>query len=205
MLRSRLAAVAVLMVGGLLLGNAAVVRAEDLSQSARDLAAKYAAQLEVLAGWCDEQGLAEQAQQTRQWLRQHDPNKLYIAVLPATIGRTDLPDGTPASVADWYDRFWQLRRQQAVALEALARARYVPIGHPWHSVWFWPPSARTPTRKASGICSAIRNSGRVAYGVRDRETQVGPGVAQQVRLGPQRQRRPLLERHAAGRQEVDCR
>jgi hypothetical protein len=58
---------------------------------------------------------------TRQWIGKRDPNKLYVADLPQTIGRPELAADTPADVAEWDRRFWQLRRQQAKSLEALAR------------------------------------------------------------------------------------
>jgi hypothetical protein len=65
--------------------------------------------------------LADQAKLTRQWTGKRDPNKLYVADLPRAIGRPELPADTPADVAEWDRRFWQLRRQQAKSLEALAR------------------------------------------------------------------------------------
>jgi len=96
-------------------------RADELIRAARELHASYVAQLGELAAWCDQQGLAEQARITRQWMGQRDPNKLYVADLPRAIGRPELPPDTPANVVEWDRRFWQLRRQQAKQLEALAR------------------------------------------------------------------------------------
>ncbi len=107
---------------GMLLGSAEeVIRADELIRAARELHTSYSAQLQELADWCDKQGLSEQARITRQWMGKRDPNKLYVADLPRAIGRPDLPPDTPANVVEWDRRFWQLRRQQAKLLEALAR------------------------------------------------------------------------------------
>jgi hypothetical protein len=95
--------------------------ADEWTRSATELRSKYAAQLQDLAAWCDAKGLAEQAKATRQWMGRRDPNKLYVADLPRTIGRPELAADAPADVVEWDRRFWQLRRQQAKSLEALAR------------------------------------------------------------------------------------
>lgn len=94
---------------------------QDLFKAAADQSDRYVQQLEELAKWCDGEGLSEQAVKTRAWLRRHDPNRIYVAVLPEPIGPPELPEGAPPKVAQWNERFWQLRRQQATALEALAR------------------------------------------------------------------------------------
>ncbi len=108
-------------VACLVLWVAGPVRGQEIVQSVKDLEGKYEKQLAALAAWCDGQGLATEAQKTRAWLRQHDPNRVYIAVLPRAEGPPALPKDTPAKVVQWHERFWQLRRQQASALEALAR------------------------------------------------------------------------------------
>ncbi|MGQ9575136.1 MAG: hypothetical protein ACUVUC_07445 [Thermoguttaceae bacterium] len=110
-----------LLVGGPGRPACLLARGEDLHRAARELRARYAAQLEDLARWCDQQGLADQAAKTRKWLGPRDPNKLYVVDLPQTIGRPPLPEGTPAEVAEWDSRFHQLRRQHAESLEALSR------------------------------------------------------------------------------------
>lgn len=108
-----------------LIGSLAVfpgrAQADDLTRAARELQAKYAAQLKELAAWCDQQGLKEQAQKTRAWLGVRDPNKLYVTEFPREIGRPELPEGAPAGVVEWDSRFMLLRKQYANALEALAR------------------------------------------------------------------------------------
>jgi hypothetical protein len=88
---------------------------------ARDLRAKYAGQLEELAAWCDQQGLRDEAAKTRAWLGVRDPNKLYIVELPESVGPAPLPEGAATGTVEWNQRFLQLRHQQAVALETLAR------------------------------------------------------------------------------------
>ena len=100
---------------------AGVGRTQDLVQAVKDQMARYEAQLEALAAWCEQEGLSAEAVKTRQWLRQPDSHCLYLPVLPREEGPPPLPEDTPAKVQQWYSRFWQLRRQQASALEALAR------------------------------------------------------------------------------------
>ncbi len=116
-----LAAAATLVMTAIWFAVASVARGDDVSRAASDLFTKYAAEIEELAAWCDQQGLAKEARRTRAWVRHRDPNKLYIAVLPQAIGQPELPADTPENVTEWQDRFWTLRRQQAAALESLAR------------------------------------------------------------------------------------
>jgi hypothetical protein len=118
--RSLLAALFLLMFGG---GGLAPtqVRGEDYFRQAQALRGRFNGEFEQLAVWCDQKGLKEQAQKTRQWLGNRDPNKLYIAELPREIGRPDLPEGTPPEVAEWYDKFHEIRRRYAEELCGLAR------------------------------------------------------------------------------------
>jgi hypothetical protein len=88
---------------------------------AKGLIERHAADLRDLAAWCDEHKLAAEAEKTRTWLRPRDPNRMYVAVLPERIGPPALPEGTAPDVAEWNDRFWRLRRQQAAALFDVAR------------------------------------------------------------------------------------
>ncbi len=118
--RVRTRAVAFLCLWAILAGLAPA-RAEDLFRTAGELRAKYAAQLEELAAWCDGRGLADQARKTRHWLGVRDPNKVYVADLPQAIGRPELPADAPPDVVEWDNRFFQLRKQQATVLDALAR------------------------------------------------------------------------------------
>ncbi len=111
----------VFLAAGLWSATQGEARPDELIRTARELHSKYSAQLQELAAWCDKKGLAEQAKITRQWTGKRDPNKLYVADLPRAIGRPELPVGSPAEVVEWDRRFWQLRRQQAKSLEALAR------------------------------------------------------------------------------------
>ncbi len=96
-------------------------RAEDLYRLAQDEMAGYAGQLTELAAWCDERGLADEAQKTRAWIRPRDPNKLYVPVLPREVGSPDLPAEAPADVVEWTGRLFRLKRDQADALFDLAR------------------------------------------------------------------------------------
>ena len=107
-------------------------RGEDLSGAAKDLAAKYRVELGELAGWCDGQGLKEQAEQTRAWFAPRDPNRLYVAVLAEEVGSDKPPAGASDAVLEWHKRFTGLRWRQAEAMVKLARravrARQASLG-----------------------------------------------------------------------------
>ena len=83
--------------------------------------AKYAAGLEQLAKWCEQNGLAEEARKTRRVISPTDPYKLYVPVLPDAVGPPKLPADAPAKVVEWDSRLWRLRRDQATTLYEMAR------------------------------------------------------------------------------------
>ena len=96
-------------------------RADSLDQAAAELADRYRGQLDELAKWCDEKGLAEQSRETKAWVPQQDPAKLYVAVLAVDVGSVKLPrdwkrstNGTNASR--------RLRRRAGQAMYDLAQA-----------------------------------------------------------------------------------
>jgi hypothetical protein len=95
--------------------------AGDPSKAAAELRKKYADDVEALARWCESKGLADQARQTRHVLSPTDPYKLYVPVLPDSIGPAKLPEGATAEVAEWDARLVRLRHDQAVALMEIAR------------------------------------------------------------------------------------
>ncbi|NQU23992.1 MAG: hypothetical protein HQ567_22140 [Candidatus Nealsonbacteria bacterium] len=88
---------------------------------ARQLRAKHQVDLEELAAWCRQRGLAEQAKQTQDLLGRRDPYKLYLPVLPEKVGRAELPADAPADVIEWDTRAAKLGREQANELYELAR------------------------------------------------------------------------------------
>jgi hypothetical protein len=105
-----------------LLGTTAKATADDLYRAATDLKAKYAADLEKLALWCDERGLKEEAKKTRLALGPpRDPYKLYLPVLGHDMLASHLPGGTPASAVEWDTRLGRSRHEQAMALYDVAR------------------------------------------------------------------------------------
>ena len=83
--------------------------------------AKYAGDLEKLAVWCEQEGLAAEAKQTRTAPGPHDPYLLYVPILPRQVGPPKLPKDASAKVVQWHGRFLKLRRDQADALYALAQ------------------------------------------------------------------------------------
>lgn len=112
-------AVLAAIIGALWLGHYA--QADELTAAVEEQAARYAKQLADLARWCEEEQLPEQARKTRTWLVPHDPNKLYVIILPEAVGRPKLPEDAPEGLVEWDQRFYQLRRDQAGALFALAQ------------------------------------------------------------------------------------
>ena len=99
----------------------AAVAADELADAAKDLRAKYAADLDRLAAWCDEEGLKDQAAATRAWHAPRDPSKVYVYLLPSEIAPSEPPQDTRSKGAEWHTRFLKLRQQQAAALYELAR------------------------------------------------------------------------------------
>ena len=104
------------------------VAAEGYTATALKLTDDFRTELEGLAKWCDERGLAEQAEETRGWVRPPDPTRLFVSVLPDDIGPPDPPEGASSDVAAWHKRFYQLRREQAGSYYSLAR-KAVKAGH----------------------------------------------------------------------------
>lgn len=110
-------ALLLVFVGGL--PNQAI--AAGLREEATELSTQYAAQLEELAEWCDRRQLPEQARQTRRWLRPRHPYKLFIPILPVEVGPPPPPAGASDDLAEWHERFWRMRREQAKELFVLSR------------------------------------------------------------------------------------
>lgn len=94
---------------------------EELRAQAKQLVDGYAAELRELAAWCDEQKLVPEAERTRTWLAPRDPNKMYVALLPARVGPLPMPETASPETVEWNRRLWRLRRRQASKLFDLAR------------------------------------------------------------------------------------
>jgi len=114
--------VVTIVLGCVVWSLAASVHAADVRETALAMRQKYAAKLELLAAWCDEQGLAEQATQTRERAKPADPNVIRVLALPVRVGETsELAADAPKNVAEWHRRYWLLRREQAKRYFQLAR------------------------------------------------------------------------------------
>ncbi len=81
----------------------------------------FAAQLRDLAAWCDENGLDDEARQTRQWLSPRNPNRFYPIILQEEGGASRSTEDRDENATAWRTRFDRLRRKQADALFGLAR------------------------------------------------------------------------------------
>lgn len=109
---------------------AAAIQAGNPRQVALETRGKYAAELETLAKWCDQQGLAAQAAETRRRAQPPDPNVIRVLALPIRVGQaSELAAGAPKNLAEWHDRYWKLRREQAKQYFQLAR-RAIHSGEP---------------------------------------------------------------------------
>jgi hypothetical protein len=95
--------------------------AADPLRSALELRKKYAAEIEQLAAWCESNGLADEARQTRLAIIPNDPYKHYVPELPDLIGPPPLPKGASEKAVEWHERFWRLRRDHSAALFDMAR------------------------------------------------------------------------------------
>lgn len=94
---------------------------KNVLQASAALRARYAADLERLAAWCDANELQAEAKKTRRVLSPSDPYKLYVAELPEEVGPAKLPSDATAKVIEWNDRLWRLRHEYATAVFELAR------------------------------------------------------------------------------------
>jgi hypothetical protein len=99
----------------------ASARADELAKQAEDLKAKYAADINELATWCEEKTLKVSARKTRAVLGPDDPLKFYVPVLPTDIGPAKPPDGASPEYVEWDQKLSKLRKDQSVALYDLAR------------------------------------------------------------------------------------
>jgi hypothetical protein len=103
------------------LSAAAFVSAADFQKAALELRDKYTADIEQLAKWCDDNALGDEAKKTRRVLPPNDPYKLFVPILPVTVGPDQLPADSPANVVEWGSRLNKLRRDHAAALYDIAR------------------------------------------------------------------------------------
>jgi hypothetical protein len=86
-----------------------------------DQVALYRKDLESLAAKCDELGLAEQAQITREWIIPRHPGRQYL-FLPAASDPAAPPAAAGETVKQWYRRFRELRSARAEHLFGAARS-----------------------------------------------------------------------------------
>ncbi|MCH8044507.1 MAG: hypothetical protein IID44_12380 [Planctomycetes bacterium] len=110
-----------LIVLGYCCASARAAEADDLTAQRSKLHKSFAATLEKLAVWCDENRLATQATQTRRWAIEREPGKTYVFLLQESAGFPEIPDDAPAALAKWRDDFVAARRAQAAALFRLAQ------------------------------------------------------------------------------------
>lgn len=113
-------------VGLVVLFTPAAVRA-DLWEEREKLWSEQEDQIAELSQWCEEQGLEQQALETRAWLVPYDPLRLHLVTLPQGAGSavdwaTGGNDSESPDVATWQAKFAELRRNQATALMGLAQS-----------------------------------------------------------------------------------
>jgi hypothetical protein len=92
-----------------------------LAEARADTDAKFTANLNQLADKCDELGLAEQAEITRNWLVPRAADRQYLFLVSETDPAKP-PDAAMPVVHHWYRYFRQFRSTQANKLFELAQA-----------------------------------------------------------------------------------
>lgn len=95
------------------------ILAADITSRHAELRANYSAQLAELAAWAESQQLSVEAETSRNWLPALQPNRLMLACRPAA---GEVVSKLPETASEWRQRFATLRRGQAEALFALAKA-----------------------------------------------------------------------------------
>src|SRR5436309_10907526 len=75
--------------------------AEELAAQRQGFTATYREQLELLAKWCDDEGLTSQAEKTRAWLPLHHARLRYVFVPPTRLSALEPPDDLPPKEAEW--------------------------------------------------------------------------------------------------------
>jgi hypothetical protein len=120
---------AIALLAGVAVLFASRATATDPRRAAMDLRVQYAADLEQLAAWCDNNGLSDEAGKTRRALGPNDPYKIYLPALSDEIGPPKLPADAPAEVVEWDSRLSKLRADHAKTLYEMAR-RAVKTGRP---------------------------------------------------------------------------
>jgi len=87
----------------------------DLAAVRAQQTAAFTAQLKQLADWAAKQGLAEQAQQTREWQPEASADR-QILYLVSEGPSAAAPKAEPAAAAQWRTKFEQLRREHSAKL-----------------------------------------------------------------------------------------
>jgi hypothetical protein len=81
----------------------------------------YSGRLATLAAKCDELGLKEQAQITRGWAIPRYPGRQYLFI-PLPVDSTAPKATASDTIKHWHNKFLEMRREQAAALFAEAKA-----------------------------------------------------------------------------------
>ncbi len=84
------------------------------------LDASFAESLENLAALCSKLDLAPQARTSRDWIIPRDPGRQYL-FLPPESDPAQPAEDAPLIVRQWYNKFRQVRNEQAESLFRLAR------------------------------------------------------------------------------------
>lgn len=111
----------VCLFGVALSHTSALFADDDLADQERAVRADFAKKLNVLADKCVELQLPEQAQTTRSWLAEQDPNRQYLFA-PTGADPTKPTEDAATIVQQWHRGFMRQRAEFAKQLFALARA-----------------------------------------------------------------------------------
>jgi len=116
-------AILALLVGAVYWAGAArcLASGKGVFEQAEQLRREYVAQLERLAGLCEEHGLPAEAERTRKAIGPTDPYKVFIPALPRELQADRPSDDAARLVRQWYARFVEIRRDYAQACFDLAQ------------------------------------------------------------------------------------
>ncbi len=136
------------IVGALLAISWPGLLAADVAQARIDADRVYAAKLEELAKWCDEQGLKDQSATARAWFRPETPLTLNLVLLPDSADPEPAADA-PAELRQWHRKFQALRAVQADVLFDLAKqaatSKHVTLAYEL----VWNTARENPDHKAA--------------------------------------------------------
>ena len=92
-----------------------------LLNSAQQTLNEYRREAEVLAAWCEAEGLESQAKLTRDFVMPIEPDCIHIPIIPRKKLQDFLPAESSASVVQWHHNWMTIRRNLSLKLQEHAK------------------------------------------------------------------------------------